>query len=255
VPVKPRQAVTEYVSFPDWAVTTDFFLFALDSLCRRAFSRPQMRNRFAGRAIVECSIYGSPGWKKTLVLKEPAGSAERLCFALRSNIAASELPGLPQDVFLTLSDFSGERGIASGFFGDAREKERVRRQVQEVDRALHARMGGAVLHHAVEIDPDHPLPELRSALMPVDPESPASIRPLKQPVPIVVREGRGHRPLAVRLGRRSVEVARLVDVWKVDMWWLHRPVRRSYYELEQKDGRVLTVFRDTHTGCWFRQDY
>ncbi len=78
------------------------------------------------------------------------------------------------------------------------------------------------------------------------------IRPLNLPVPVIVKEDEGSRPVSIILRRRKLEVASIDDVWDIeDEWW--RPVRvhRLYYRITTIDGDSLTVFRDlcdTHTG-------
>jgi nucleotidyltransferase/DNA polymerase involved in DNA repair len=256
MPIKPRETVTEHVEFPDWAITKDFFMFALDTLTRRAFSRPQLRNRLISRATVECSLYGSSGWARVIDMKEPVDSAERLFAALRANIDITQIPGLPLDAFLTLSEFRDETGTATGFFEDSRDQALRARRIRFAEETLRAKTGrDFVLGHVSEVAPDHPLPELRSVLMPVDASRHASIQPLKQPVPIIMIEGKSHAPKAMIQNKKTVEIAIVRDLWKIRMWWLQKPIDRTYYVLERADGRVITVFRDHVSGSWFQQAY
>ena len=142
-----------------------------------------------------------------------------------------------------------------------------------VDRHLQAKTGGKKsLYRVVEVDPIHPVPEMRFVQVPVDPLSVESVRSINMPEEVKVGEAKGV-PVSVALpGKGSVPIrARAVDMWKMDLWWMHRPVRRVYYVLKLDGSGPLTVFRDTlgergliteeHretpvTGHrWYRQDY
>jgi nucleotidyltransferase/DNA polymerase involved in DNA repair len=254
VSVRREEAVTEFMSFPDWAISLSFFFAALDSLARRAFSRSEMRNRFVGKVQIECSMHNAPSWTKSIVLKQPAGNPESLCFAIRSNIDASGIHGLPQDVYLTLSDFSGEKGIPLGLLQDARERSLRKAQIHAVDQQLQTRTGrDSVLNTALEIDPEHPLPEMRAVLVSIAPGAPVSMTPLKKPVAIDVGDLKGQRPHLLLQGKRRVQIARATDLWKIDIWWTPKPISRTYYDLERKEGGLVTVFRDNLTDVWYQQ--
>ena len=79
------------------------------------------------------------------------------------------------------------------------------------------------------------------------------MKPLSMPVPVEVREGPGHQPVMVRLGKRWHGVARVEDLWSFDLWWMAEPISRTYYRVSLEDGRQATLFRDRTGGCWFRQ--
>jgi hypothetical protein len=57
------------------------------------------------------------------------------------------------------------------------------------------------------------------------------------------------------LARRRHHVAGIDEAWQVLLWWLPQPIRRDYYLVQQKDGRLVSVFRDLETNSWYRQDY
>jgi hypothetical protein len=51
-----------------------------------------------------------------------------------------------------------------------------------------------------------------------------------------------------------VGVAAVREEWRVvDRWWAEEPLRRRYFEVILDTGRNVVVFRDEHTGKWFRQ--
>ena len=65
-----------------------------------------------------------------------------------------------------------------------------------------------------------------------------------------VRAAPGGAPLTV--DGRTVEHVR--ESWLVeDRWWTDQPLRRRYWELVSRSGRVLVVFHDLAQDRWFRQ--
>ena len=131
---------------------------------------------------------------------------------------------------LTLDDLTGESGTQLGLLPDARESER--RRLVEVDRELRARTGGSpALYRVVGVAPWHPAPEMRALRVPVDSSARDAVRSLSSPVPVVVREGRDRQPEAVRLGSRWREVSSIEEQWGFDLWWMSRPLTRTYYRV------------------------
>ena len=63
------------------------------------------------------------------------------------------------------------------------------------------------------------------------------------------------RPSAVRAGKRTFRVVRILNVWRIDEDWWRKPVSRLYLSLELDNGARLTVFRDMVSGAWYRQNY
>ena len=152
---------------------------------------------------------------------------------------------------LTLSGFTGESGAQLGLLPDARDSRRER--LTEVERRLQARTGGGpALYRVAQVAPWHPAPEMRAVRTPLDPLS-GGIRPLLAPEPTSVEEDENQRPQAVRLDGAWQRVARIEDSWTFDLWWLPNPITRTYYRAEREDGGQVTLFRDQHENCWFRQ--
>ena len=157
-----------------------------------------------------------------------------------------------EDVTLTLDDLIGESGTQLGLLPDARESGR--RRLVEVDRDLRTRTGGSpALYRVVGVAPWHPAPEMRALRVPVDSSARDEVRSLSSPVPVVVREGRDRQPEAVHLGSRWREVSRIEEQWGFDLWWMSRPMTRTYYRVMDEDGVDATLFRDDRGGCWYRQ--
>ena len=76
----------------------------------------------------------------------------------------------------------------------------------------------------------------------------------------MVREDRYGLPEAIRQGDGSKkdewhQVARIEDCWTFDLWWLPKPLTRTYYRVERENGGQVTLFRDQHDNCWYQQGH
>ena len=251
MPLKYQETVTEQISLPFSSTSMELLLVAVDTLLRRAYSRPSLRGRYAGQAALECPVFDAAPWEKTVNFQEGVGRWERAAFIVRSRLEA-EPPEVPIDgLSLTLSGFTGESGSQLGLLPDARDNRRE--QLAEVERRLQVRASGSpALYRVVEVAPWHPAPEMRAVRTPLDPMS-GGILPLLPPEPVAVREGTNRRPEAVRLGGQWRRVSRIADRWTFDLWWLPKPLTRAYYRVEREDGGQSTLFRDQHEDCWYQQ--
>ena len=81
-------------------------------------------------------------------------------------------------------------------------------------------------------------------------------RPLNRPRPLRVEADAEGRPIAVYLSGQRYAVESVLETWRIDdEWWRERTVSRAYYELALEDGRVVTVYCDLASTCWFVQSY
>ena len=158
-----------------------------------------------------------------------------------------------EEVTLTLASLTGEHGTQMGLFdGPSRDLER---RIAETERRLRDRLGGVnALYRVEEVAPWHPAPEMRALQVPVERSAREAVRPLHSPEPVEVREGELKvNPSSVLYRRRWRHVARIDDRWMFDLWWLPKPVTRSYYRVDPGDGAPVTVFRDEWSKRWYRQ--
>ena len=184
--------------------------------------------------------------------KGGVGNLKRALSIIRPRLEEEHPSGPVEDVSLTLDDLTGESGAQMGLLPDARESNK--RRLVEVDRELRARTGGSpALYRVVGVAPWHPAPEMRALRVPVNSSARDEVRSMSSPVPIIVREGRDREPEAVRLGNRWREVSRIEEQWGFDLWWMSRPMTRTYYRVRGEDGVEVTLFRDDRGGCWYRQ--
>ena len=253
VPLQQEECIVEHTALPFSSSSMDLLLAAVDTLLKRAYSRPRMRGSYAGRATLSCTLLDAPPWEKAFHFKQDAGDWERASFIIRGRLEADHPPAPVEEATLTLANLAGESGVQMGLLDDAR-KDRQRR-LAEAERQLQARMQGRhVLHRVVAVAPWHPAPERRSVQIPIDPSGSGAIKPLSTPAPVTVREGLDHQPVAVRLeGKEWRRVARIEDRWCFDLWWTPEPLTRAYYRVSWEDGRQVTLFRDHWGGCWYQQ--
>ena len=252
VPVRPATSVVEHASLPFASTSLELLLATTDILLQRAYSRPQLRRRLVGSvALASISMDNTP-WTRTVRFKEAAGSWQRASELVRSDVEA-HAPQTPiDDLTLTLNDLTGESGRQLGLLEDAKDRRRDR--LFEVDASLRTRMKGLQpLHRVVEVAPWHPVPEMRALKVPIDPRFSDALSPLHSPLPVEVWEGQDHRPLAVRLRRNWQKIDGIDDRWEFDLWWLPKPVTRSYFCVVDDAGERMVLFRDEREGCWYRQ--
>ena len=286
MPLEYEETMTEETSLPFSSTSLEMLLVASETLLRRAYARPVMRGRYAGRAALECPVFGSAPWERTVNFQEGVGRWERAAFIVRSRLEA-EPPEVPVDgLALTLSGFTGESGSQLGLLPDVREDRQG--QLMEAERRLQTRAatigngakrkgqrlgegdegGGPVkrpaLYRVVEVAPWHPAPEMRAVQTPLDPLG-GGLRPLLLPEPVMVREDRNGLPQAIRQGTGLKkdgskkdgwqQVARIEESWTFDLWWLPKPLTRTYYRVERESGGQVTLFRDQHEDCWYQQGH
>ncbi len=252
VPTTCEEPVVERISLPLHSISLEALLMAVETLLLRAFARPEVNGRHAGSAHLLCEAPGWPAWEHSARFKQPVGEWERASELVRHRLEADPPRRPVEDVTLTLSDFTGQSVAQLTLLKDAR-RDRLGRLV-EADRRLRPLMGGGhALYRIAGVAPWHPVPEMRFLQMPIDPSAQDIIRPLLTPRPVDVRENADGEPRSLRAGRRWTEVARIDDRWTFDLWWLPKPVARSYYRVDPGDGQLITLFRDCVESRWYRQ--
>ena len=252
VPMTHTETIVERTFLPFSSASLDLLLTIVDTLLARAFAQPAMRGRYANKAALQCVLEDGPTWSREFSFKGGVGSRERAFSVIKARMEDDHPQGAVEDVTLTLDNLTGESGVQMGLLPDVRESGR--RQLIEVERSLQARTGGRpALYRVVEAVPRHPAPEMRTLRVPIDSSESAELKPVSGPVAVVVEEGRGRKPVSVRFGNRWRRVACIEEEWGFDLWWMSRPMTRSYYRVRYEDGVELTLFRDERAGCWYRQ--
>ncbi|MCY3911335.1 MAG: hypothetical protein OXF99_07455, partial [bacterium] len=252
MPLAFEEPVVERTLLSFHSSSIEGLLVAVDTLLQRAFIRPDVRGRHAGAVHLLCAAPGWPMWERNVSFKQPVSTWERASELVRNRLEADPPRRPVEDVTLTLSDFTGESVAQLTLLKDAR-RDRLG-QLVEADRRLRPLMGGNhALYRIAGVAPWHPVPEMRYLQTPIDPSAQDTIRPLLTPTPVDVRENADGEPRSLRAGRCWREVARIDDRWTFDLWWLPKPVARSYYRVDPGDGRLITLFRDCVDSRWYRQ--
>ncbi len=258
VPLKYEENILEYMSLPFYSTSIEVLRVAIDTLLKRAYMRPQMRTRYAAKATLECNIFNSSTWKKSISFKQGVGSWDNASFIIKSQLDI-DAPQAPfEDVTLTLSDFTKETGTQIALLQDNRKDKRadLPPELLEAEQRLRAKMGGLhALHKVVEVAPWHPVPEMRALQVPIDPSGNETVKSFYNPVRISVKEGQNHRPLAFCTGKLWHQIGRIEDMWMFDLWWLPKPIERTYFHVTRHDGRQVTLFRDQGDDSWYQQSY
>ena len=201
---------------------------------------------------MECLLHREATWERTFRFKQATGSWQSASRILRSRLETDHPRAPVEEVTLALSDLTGESGLQLGLTEDMRDSREQR--LVEVDRRLRGHMnGGHALYRVVEVAPWHPAPEMRALRVPIDPVGTAGHR-----LALRARRRRGpggadRRPAAVRLGGHWRRVADVEDTWSFDLWWMPRPLARTYHRIRVEDGSQLTLFRDRDEPRWYRQ--
>ena len=252
VPMKHEESVVEHAALPFASASLELVLAGVDTLLKRAYARPRMRGRYAGGAYLECVLHRARAWEKQVNFKQAAGDWQRASRIIRGQLEADHPRGPVEEVTLSLRNVTGDSGVQLGLLPDAKHDREGR--LAEAERQLQARTGGRpALYRVVEVAPWHPAPEMRAMQVPIDPSGAGGMKPLSLPAPATVREGPDRQPAAVRLGERWRRVARIEDLWCFDLWWMPRPMTRTYYRVGREDGGEVTLFLDQREDRWFRQ--
>ena len=252
IPLKHEESVTERLSLPFASTSLEMLTTAADRLLRRAFARPDVRGRYAGWAALLCDLTDAAVWDKTIHFKRGVGRWEEAAAIVRGQLASNHPSDPVEEMALSLGGLSGGAALQMGLLPDA-QKDRDRRLV-EAERQLQAKTNGRhSLYRIAEVAPWHPMPEMRALRVSIDPLAGDEMQPLAAPVAVAVREGRGHRPEALRVGREWRRVSSIEDCWGFDLWWTPTPTSRAYYQVTRDDGGQATLFRDLHSGCWYQQ--
>ncbi|MDE2886435.1 MAG: DNA polymerase Y family protein [Chloroflexota bacterium] len=252
VPLPCEEAVVEHTSLPFASASAEWLLTAVDTLLKRAYARPRMQGRYAGRVTLGCALERAAPWERAINFKLPAGNWEQAAALVRRQLER-EFPVAPvEEVTLTLSGITGEAGVQAGLLPDARKDRDLR--LLDAERQIQARIGGNhALYRVVDVAPWHPAPEVRAVQVPIDPSGRDGMKPLAVPVPVAVREGAHREPVAVRLGDQWHALTGVEDSWLFDLWWMPQPVSRAYFRVSRREGGSIVLFQDRTDSSWYRQ--
>ncbi len=254
VPLKHEESIVEHTDLPFASASLELLLTAVDTLLRRAFARTRIQGQYVSGAVLECVLYRATPWVRQFHFRQPVSDWRQASRIIRAQLE-TEHPAAPMEgVSLALSGVTGESGTQLSLLADLRgDRER---RLAGAERQLQARTGGKpALYRVAKVAPWHPAPEMRAMQVPLDASGAGGMKPLSLPSPVAVREGPEGEPTAVRLGNhRWQKIEHIEDRWCFDLWWMPRPMTRTYYRVGREDGGEVTLFRDQRENRWFRQD-
>ena len=128
---------------------------------RRLFRRPEAGNRLARRLTVRIFLEDGRSWERTHTFQDPTADVDTALFAVRSRLAAVELPAAAVAVVIALHELCGERGRQESLFS---AKARRTVELEEAIHKLKAGLGVVPVLRVVEVEPWSRLPERQRAL-------------------------------------------------------------------------------------------
>lgn len=64
----------------------------------------------------------------------------------------------------------------------------------------------------------------------------------------------GEPAVVIRNDKRG-HIAAILNSWRIDDEWWREEISRRYFQVELKDGLVMTIFHDLSSGKWYQQRY
>ena len=105
---KPIENITEHVSLPFPTNSNSVLFTALELLVQKSFIRSVLKGRYVRKISILFELIGFSVWTKNLVLKNPLKNPHDLASLIRLELGDLKLPGLVENVSITISDFVGE---------------------------------------------------------------------------------------------------------------------------------------------------
>ncbi|MQF68927.1 hypothetical protein FIM12_01135 [SAR202 cluster bacterium AD-804-J14_MRT_500m] len=157
----PKEEVTERLIFPEPAATLERIMLGVRILVERALSNSDLRGRRARLAILEGYASRGAPWRHRLSSKEPFNQ-QKIISRINASIEGTKVSAPVEELCLSLSEFTGERGRQENIFSEAQDRE----QIKEAIKQLHTLMGNpAPIFHVKEVEPWSRIPERRHALV------------------------------------------------------------------------------------------
>ena len=164
-PVMPRsteQVVTEHLSLPESTVNIDALLLGIETLLSRAFSTPNLRNRYARGVSLHVEVFRGAPWTKRISFREPLADKKRILRIIKDSLAGMILPGPVEEMNVTLWGLTGQSGLQSSLLLDVKRRANLADSL----RQLEARIGRKPpIYQIREVEPWSRIPERRRALV------------------------------------------------------------------------------------------
>ena len=79
------------------------------------------------------------------------------------------------------------------------------------------------------------------------------VTPLHMPRSVKVLANDSGEPAVVTRNGKSCQVVAILNSWRIDDEWWREEISRNYFQVELKNGPVVTVFHDLITNKWYEQ--
>lgn len=135
-------------------------------LLRRIFRRPEVAGRLARRLTLRITLEDGRAWERAITFHDATADVDTALFAVRSRLAALELPAAAVAITLVLHDLCGERGRQERLFSAAAPRIA---QIDEAIRHLESGLGTIPVLRLMEVEPWSRIPERRHALTEYNP--------------------------------------------------------------------------------------
>ncbi len=168
-PLSPRpmeEVVSESLTFHNPSASLGMLLTAVEVLLGRAFSRPQLRGRYARVALLDQEVARRGVVTRRIAFREPVGDKARALFIIKSGLESHSLPGPLEGLKLTLLGLTGEAGKQESLLGDVRRREQLGAAVRQLEASLGAK---PPIYTVREVEPWSRIPERRLALVQFEP--------------------------------------------------------------------------------------
>ena len=256
LPAKIPEPVQERIELPYAATTSDVLLVGIETLLRRAYANPRMRERRASAMVAHGLAAGATAWERTFHFKRPPSDWQAAFENVRERLISNPpAPAAPLDeLALSLTETAAESGYQVDML-DAKRADK-RRRLADAARHISLRSAADPIVKVSQIAPWHPLPEMRAVKTPLDASADVAMLSLNAPEPALVRaELNGMPSDALAQGKRASwrRVKRIDNLWEIDLWWLPQPTRRRYFDAIDERGAKLTLFKDETDGAWHLQ--
>ena len=162
IPSKVEETVQEILTFPTPMATLDNIVMGADTLIRKAFLRPELKNRYVRQIHLEGRVYANTNWIKKISFKKPAGNPRNAMLRIKNVLEGSFIPGPLEDITLTLSMLTGESGRQGNFFSAVRKHEQLRESINQLEILLGK---PPPIFQVREVEPWSRIPERRHALV------------------------------------------------------------------------------------------
>jgi len=166
VPRVSEETVVRRLQLTAPVVSVEAILAGLERLVYAAYGDSGRKGRWVRKAVVRASLDGGGSWELPVAFREALAAPGDAWFAIRSAVERRPPERPVEEMEVELVGLSTESGKQASMFDGGRAK--LRRQVEEAVRQLHAQHEHIPLGKVVEVEPWSRIPERRAVLVEYD---------------------------------------------------------------------------------------